>query len=145
MQMDSSSQGNGPEPVFARHFTRILKAAKPYWQLFWVDRAKLVARGLVLTKKGDGVIGTLSLTGDVARLAVKLGPVADPVPQSVLALLQVVNGTPLAKLVYDKEEQTGCLTAGSFSSEEHAEQVVGAIMTGVRGILSNGDLRSALV
>ena len=99
------SEGNQGDPQSIRDFTRVLRAAKPFWEEFLSQPEDHVARGLVFTAN-RGITADLSFNTHCKRviLMIRLRPNNNLSPSQRQSVKKVQNETQgLSSVAFDEE------------------------------------------
>jgi hypothetical protein len=141
-QNDSEDQSN---PQTNRDFTRILRAANPFWDLFLEDKEKHTARGLLAAKNGNAYTADLSFNDRRSRIQLLItlrtkGILSTSQLRSLLKLQGRIDG--LSSIVIDEES---CLlqirSHAVLPDSNAAKKVVSEIVRDALIVLDDSTLR----
>ncbi len=103
-----------PSPP-ARYFSRVVRAARPAFEVFHVDKTNHIARGVLLSKDGNGNTARLTydLCSGLITMSVDLGPITVDLPPQVACLLRMQSTARMAR--FDPDPEHGKLTLRAAS------------------------------
>lgn len=128
-----------------RDFTRILRAARPYWEEFLPQPKDHIARGLVCTESGTGLTADLCFDKPRKRirLVIRLHPRSDLSPSQLQSVSKVQNETEgLSSIAFDKENRIITIRSQSvLPASIMAEVVVPQVVEDAITLLGDDNLK----
>lgn len=126
------------DPRAARSFTRMVKAARPQWQPFYVNPRKHVAKAILLAERGGFTVAlTYEGLARIASIEARLGPISPPSEGQLQAMLRPRAATGLTAVGFDGEDRMLHLRATSVICPycNHEEFAVQALLRDLKNAL----------